>query len=107
MNNINKEEAAGIITRILMACRIPSNWAKVLAGAIIGAVVAWMSLTQSSCASKTQADPPGHTGISIQNGQYTLTRDGRTLTWDDKTHSLVWTQAAPETSVPPVVQQVK
>ena len=28
MNNINKEEAAGIITRILMACRIPSNWAK-------------------------------------------------------------------------------
>lgn len=40
MNNINKEEAAGIITRILMACRIPSNWAKVLAGAIIGAVVA-------------------------------------------------------------------
>lgn len=65
MNNINKEEAAGIITRILMACRIPSNWAKVLAGAIIGAVVAWMSLTQSSCASKTQADPPGHTGISI------------------------------------------
>ena len=53
MNNINKEEAAGIITRILMACRIPSNWAKVLAGAIIGAVVAWMSLTQSSCASKT------------------------------------------------------
>ena len=58
MNNINKEEAAGIITRILMACRIPSNWAKVLAGAIIGAVVAWMSLTQSSCASKTQADPP-------------------------------------------------
>ena len=56
MNNINKEEAAGIITRILMACRIPSNWAKVLAGAIIGAVVAWMSLTQSSCASKTQAD---------------------------------------------------
>ena len=100
MNNINKEEAAGIITRILMACRIPSNWAKVLAGAIIGAVVAWMSLTQSSCASKTQADPPGHTGISIQNGQYTLT-------WDDKTHALVWTQAAPETSVPPVVQQVK
>ena len=107
MNNINKEEAAGIITRILMACKIPSNWAKVLAGAIIGAVVAWMSLTQSSCASKTQSDPPGHTGISIQNGQYTLTRDGLTLTWDDKTHALVWTQAVPETTIAPVVQCIK
>ena len=40
MNNIDKEEAAGIITRILMACKIPSNWAKVLAGALIGALAA-------------------------------------------------------------------
>lgn len=107
MNNINKEEAAGIITRILMACKVPANWAKVLAGAIIGAMVAWMSLTQVSCSGTQQADPPGRAGISIQNGQYTVTRDGKTLTWDDNTKALIWTQAVPETVVPPIVQPAK
>ena len=107
MNNINKEEAAGIITRILMACKVPANWAKVLAGAIIGAMVAWMSLTQVSCSGTQQADPPGRAGISIQNGQYTVTRDGKTLTWDRATNSLVWSQDQPETDCPPVVQREK
>lgn len=104
MNNIDKEEAAGIVTRILMALKVPGNWAKVLAGALIGALAAWMSLTQTSCASTTQADPPGHTGINIQNGQYTITRDGRVLAWDNDTHTLTWSQSQLVTDVPPVVQ---
>lgn len=107
MNNNNKEEYTSLVTRLLLAFKVPANWAAVIAGAIIGAVAAWMSLTQSSCSAAQQADPVGYTGISIRNGQYTLTSDGRTLTWDDHTHALIWTQAVPETSVPPVVQQVK
>lgn len=107
MNNIDREEAAGIITRILMALQIPSNWAKVLAGALIGALAAWMSLTQTSCTSTAQADPQGHTGVSIRQGQYTLTRDGRVLAWDTDAHTLTWSQSKPVTDVPPVVQLAK
>ena len=65
MNNINKEEAAGIVMRILMALKVPGNWAKVLAGALIGALGAWMGLTQTSCTSTALADPPGRVGINI------------------------------------------
>lgn len=107
MNNIDKEEATGIVTRILMVLKIPSNWAKVLAGALIGALAAWMSLTQTSCTSTAQADPPGHTGVSIRQGQYTLTRDGRVLAWDTDAHTLTWSQSQPVTDVPPVVQLAK
>lgn len=104
MNSIDKEEATGIVTRILTALKIPSNWAKVLAGAIIGALAAWMSLTQVSCTSTAQADPPGRTGISIKQGQYTVTRDGKVLIWDNNTHTLTWSQSQPVTDVLPVVQ---
>lgn len=107
MNKIDREEAAGIVTRILVGLKIPSNWAKVLAGALIGALAAWMSLTQSACTSTAQADPPGHTGVSIRQGQYTLTRDGRVLAWDTDAHTLTWSQSQPVTDVPPVVQLAK
>lgn len=104
MNNIDKEEAAGIVTRILMALKVPGNWAKVLAGALVGALAAWMGLTQTSCTSTAQVDPPGHTGISIRQGQYTMTRDDKVLVWDNDTHTLTWSQSQPVTDVPPVVQ---
>lgn len=104
MNNIDKEEAAGIVTRILMALKVPGNWAKVLAGALMGALAAWMSLTQTSCTSTAQADPPGRTGVSIKQGQYTVTRDGKVLIWDTNTHTLTWSQSQPVTDIPPVVQ---
>ena len=66
-----------------------------------------MSLTQTSCTSTAQADPPGHTGVSIRQGQYTLTRDGRVLAWDTDAHTLTWYQSQPVTDVPPVVQLAK
>lgn len=104
MNNIDKEEAAGIVTRILMALKVPANWAKILAGALVGALATWMSLTQTSCTSAAQADPPGRAGISIQKGQYTITRDGRVLVWDNDSHTLTWSQSQPVADDPPVVQ---
>ena len=50
-NNEQQKEAAGIIARILVALKVPGNWAKVIAGAIMGAIAAWMGMTQTSCAS--------------------------------------------------------
>lgn len=92
-NNEQQKEAAGIIARILVALKVPGNWAKVIAGAIMGAIAAWMGMTQTSCAAQGQADPPGRVGLTITKGQIVATRDGRVLTWDRATHSLVWTQA--------------
>ncbi len=37
-NNEQQQEAAGIIARILVALKVTGNWAKVIAGAIIGAI---------------------------------------------------------------------
>ena len=91
-NDEQQKEAAGIIARILVALKVPGNWAKVIAGAIMGAIAAWMGMTQTSCAAQ---------------GQVVATRDGRVLTWDRATHSLVWTQAQPETDCPPIVQREK
>lgn len=105
--NEQQKEAAGIIARILVALKVPGNWAKVIAGAIMGAIAAWMSMTQTSCATQEQTSLPAHAGLTITKGQVVVTRDGRVLTWDRETNSLVWSQDQPETDCPPVVQQVK
>lgn len=101
MNNIDKEEAAGIVTSILMALKVPGNWAKVLAGALIGALAAWMSLTQTSC---TSTEPAVQAQVNIPAGEYIITRDGRTLAWGNDTHTLTWSQSQPVMDIPPVVQ---
>lgn len=92
--------------RLLTALKVPATWAKVIAGAVIGAVAAWMALTQTSCSSSALSSPcPDE--LTIQSGQYSVTRDGRTLGWDGDTKRLWWGQTAPATTVPPVVQRVK
>lgn len=106
-NNEQQEKAAGLIARLLAACGLPSNWAKILAGAIIGGLAVWASITQTSCTSQAHADPPGRAGMTITKGQLVITRDGRALVWDRDTNSLAWSQAQPVTDCPPVVQQVK
>lgn len=106
-NNEQQEKAAGLIARILAACGVPGNWARVLAGAIIGGLAVWASLTQMSCSAQSQADPPGRAGLTITKGQVVVTRDGRVLIWDRDTNSLVWSQGQPETDCPPIVQAEK
>lgn len=106
MNDTQQKQSAGVIARVLVACKVPATWAKVIAGAVIGAVAAYMALTQSSCASSGQTNT-GLDAVSIQGGQYSVSRDGRTLSWDDSTKTLCWGQTAPAVTVPPVVQRVK
>lgn len=103
MDKNQQQEAAGLIARVLVALRIPANWAKVIAGAIIGAAMAWAALTQSACSGPATADPAGRIGVSIVNGQYTVTRDGRVLTWDDKTNTLWWSQGQRGDSAPQIL----
>lgn len=43
------EKAAGFISGLLTGWGVPANWARVITGAIIGAVAAYVTLTQSSC----------------------------------------------------------
>lgn len=106
-NNEQQEKAAGFIARILTSLGVPGTWAKLIAGAIMGAIVTWAAMTQTSCASQGQADPPGRAGLTITKGQVVITRDGRVLAWDRETNSLVWSQDQPETDCPPIVQQDK
>lgn len=106
-NNEQQKQAAGIIARILASLGVPETWAKLIAGAIMGAIVTWAAMTQTSCSSQGQADPPGHAGLTITKGQVVITRDGRVLTWDRETNSLVWSQDQPETDCPPIVQRAK
>ncbi|MEG0025177.1 MAG: hypothetical protein RR250_02850 [Akkermansia sp.] len=49
-NNAKNKEAADIIQKILTGCGVPANWAKVIAGAVIGGVIAYMALTSTGCA---------------------------------------------------------
>ncbi len=105
--NEQQKEAAGIIARMLAAFGVPGNWAKIIAGAIMGAVLTWMGMTQTSCAPLGSANPPGHVGLTITEGQVVVTRDSHGLTWDRATNSLVWTQVQPETGCLSIVQREK
>jgi len=106
-NNEQQKQAAGIIARILAALGVPGNWAKIIAGAIMGAVLTWLGMTQTSCTPHGPADSAGHIGLTITKGQVVATCDGRVLTWDRATHSLVWHQGQPETDCPPIIQREK
>ncbi len=48
-NQFNNEQAQGLLAGFLVACKVPANWAKVIAGAIAGAIAAWLALSTSSC----------------------------------------------------------
>lgn len=51
MDNTNNhtEKAAGFLSGILTGWGVPANWARVITGAIIGAVAAYVTLTQTGC----------------------------------------------------------
>lgn len=44
-----KQEAEGFLSRLFTGWGIPGSIARILAGALVGAVSAWIALSQSSC----------------------------------------------------------
>ena len=48
-NKEKAEKAAGFLTGLFTGWGIPANWAKVIAGAIIGALIAAGAITSTSC----------------------------------------------------------
>ncbi len=44
-----KEKAEGFLSRLFTGWGVPGSVARILAGAIVGAVAAWVALSQSGC----------------------------------------------------------
>lgn len=53
-----------ILFKFLTACKVPANWAKIITGAIIGALTAAGILSQNSCTLAASSDQ-GSLSISI------------------------------------------
>ena len=51
-NKEKVEKAAGFLTGIFTGWGVPANWAKIIAGAIIGALIAAGVITSTSCTHK-------------------------------------------------------
>lgn len=61
----NAKKAAGFLSGILTGWGVPANWARIITGAIIGAVAAAVTLTATSCSCNyTATDGQKHTGFS-------------------------------------------
>ena len=80
----NKEKVSWL-TGLLTGWGIKESWAKVIAGAVIGALVAAGILTQPGCGHSVDVTP----GRTIEQGH------------------ISYSQAQPVTDVPPVVQTLK
>lgn len=57
------EKAAGFISGLLTGWGVPANWARVITGAIIGAVAAYVTLTQAGC---TATYTSGASGVHFE-----------------------------------------
>lgn len=84
-NQLTPPKIQELIGQALTACKIPANWAKILAGAIIGALTAWLSLTSSGCS-------------SVKLTPNSATTPHGTLTWDTSLGTLNWSQSMPQSS---------
>ncbi len=52
-----KEEAAGFLTGLLTGWGVPATWAKVITGAVIGALATLGVMSQTSCSSMPHITP--------------------------------------------------
>ena len=95
LNNMstNKEKVSWL-TGLLTGWGIKESWAKVIAGAVIGALVAAGILTQPGC---------GHS-VDVTPSRAEVCKDGSCLVIEQG--HISYSQAQPVTDVPPVVQIV-
>ena len=82
------------LTGLLTGWGIKESWAKVIAGAVIGALVAAGILTQPGC---------GHS-VDVTPEKTVVCKDGSCLVLEPG--HISYSQALPETDVPPVVQVI-
>ncbi len=91
--NTNKEKVSWL-TGLLTGWGIKESWAKVIAGAVIGALVAAGILTQPGC---------GHS-VDMTAEKTVVCKDGSCLVLEPG--HISYSQAQPVTDVPPVVQVI-
>ncbi len=68
------EKAAGIVTGLLTGWGIPGSVARILAGAIIGAVLAWLAIAQTGCTASLSTTPDGSLQYRGSVGVSTVTK---------------------------------
>lgn len=56
-NNDKEDKAAGFFTRLLTGWGVPGGIARIIAGAIIGALAALAALTQNGCKAPAELTP--------------------------------------------------
>ena len=94
-NKSTNKEKVSWLTGLLTGWGIKESWAKVIAGAVIGALVAAGILTQPGCAHSVDVSP----------NRTEVCKDGSCLVIEQG--HISYSQAQPETDVPPVVQPLK
>ena len=90
----NKEKVSWL-TGLLTGWGIKESWAKVIAGAVIGALVAAGILTQPGC---------GHS-VDVTPEKTVVCKDGSCLVLEPG--HLSYSQKQPKTEMPPVIRKIR
>ena len=69
-----KQEAEGFLSRLFTGWGIPGSVARILAGAIIGAVLAWLAIAQTACTASLSTTPDGSLQYRGSVGVSTVTK---------------------------------
>lgn len=69
-----KQQAEGWISRLLTGWGIPGSIARIIAGALVGAVAAWIAVTQSGCTASLTTNSDGSLQYRGSVGVSTVTK---------------------------------
>ncbi len=72
--NDQKQQAESFISRLFTGWGIPGAVARILAGAIVGAVAAWLAFTQTGCTASLATNPDGSLQYRGSVGVSTVTK---------------------------------
>lgn len=70
-NKIDKaEKASGFLSGLLTGWGLPANWARIIAGAVIGAIAAYFAATSTGCTfSQTKSTSPDGASTSATSAE--------------------------------------
>lgn len=69
-----KQQAEGLISRLFTGWGVPGGIARILAGAIVGAVAAWIATTQTGCTASLTTNSDGTLQYRGSVGVQTITK---------------------------------